>query len=254
VQLLVPLAAVLSYALTLVALAIWPPLTALVLLVTWPFDRNRVVAGRFLRLCSSIILRSFPFWRMRVEGRWPGAGGPYVVVANHQSFLDVFLISGIIPHEMKWVAKKELFKIPWVGWQFFLAGDIPHDRGDLTSAVEVMNRARRYLDRGMSVMMFPEGTRSIDGKLLPFKAGAFKLAVDAGVPVLPIAVSGTAQGMPKGSPWVRPSELTLRILEPVPTAGLTDRDLRKLRDGVRSQIAGALGLPDEPVRRRARVS
>ncbi len=89
-------------------------------------------------------------------------------------------------------------------------------------------------------MIFPEGTRSPDGRLLPFKAGAFKLAVDAGVPVLPIAISGTAQGMPKGSPWVRPARLTARILEPVPTKGLGDRDLRKLRDGVRDDIARAL--------------
>jgi len=248
VRILIPVVAALSYLATLLAIAVWPPVVALVLLVTRPFDRNRAVAGRLLRLCGAFISRSFPFWRIRIEGRWPPGRGAYVVVANHQSFLDIFLISNI-PHEMKWVAKKDLFKIPWVGWAFFLVGDIPIDRGDPASAVKVIGKARRYLEHGMSVMMFPEGTRSRDGKLLPFKTGAFKLAIDAGVPVLPIAVSGTAQGMPKGSPWVRPSRLTVRILEPVPTAGLGDRDLRTLRDGVRDSIARALEDRDEPIER-----
>ena len=247
-HILIPVVAALSYLATLLAIAVWPPVVALVLLVTRPFARTRAVAGRLLRLCGAFISRSFPFWRISMEGRWPPGRGAYVVVANHQSFLDIFLISNI-PHEMKWVAKKDLFKIPWVGWAFFLVGDIPIDRGDPASAVKVIGKARRYLEHGMSVMMFPEGTRSRDGKLLPFKTGAFKLAIDAGVPVLPIAVSGTAQGMPKGSPWVRPSRLTVRILEPVPTAGLGDRDLRTLRDGVRDSIARALEDRDEPIER-----
>jgi len=242
VRILVPAFAVLAYALSLVAIALFPPLVALALLVTWPFDRNRAVAGRLLRLCGAFISRSFPFWRIRIDGRWPRGKGAYVVVANHQSFLDIFLLSNL-PHEMKWVAKRSLFKIPWVGWAFWLVGDIAVDRGDAASALEVMAKARRYLERGMSVMLFPEGTRSRDGKLLPFKAGAFKLAIEAGVPVLPIAVSGTAQGMPKGTPWVRPSRLTVRILDPVPTKGLGDRDLRKLRDDVQAMIAAALPAP-----------
>jgi 1-acyl-sn-glycerol-3-phosphate acyltransferase len=240
VRLLVPAVAAVSYALTLIAIAVWPPVVALVLLVTWPFDRNRTAAGRLLRLCGAFVSRSFPFWRIRIEGQWPAGRTAHVVVANHQSFLDIFLLSNL-PREMKWVAKRELFKIPWVGWAFFLVGDIAIDRGEAASAVKVMGKARRYLENGMNVMIFPEGTRSKDGKLLPFKAGAFKLAIDAGVPVLPIVVSGSAQGMPKGSPWVRPAKLVVRILEPVPTTGLTDRDLRALRDGVRGRIERALG-------------
>jgi 1-acyl-sn-glycerol-3-phosphate acyltransferase len=242
VRVLVPVVALLAYALSLLAIAIWPPVVALALLVTWPFDRNRTVPGRLLRLCGAFVSRSFPFWRIRIEGGWPPGKGAYVVVANHQSFLDIFLLSNL-PREMKWVAKKSLFKIPWIGWAFWLVGDIAVERGDAASALEVMAKARRYLENGMSVMLFPEGTRSRDGKMLPFKAGAFKLAIEAGVPVLPIAVSGTAQGMPKGTPWVRPSRLTVRILEPVPTKGLGDRDLRKLRDDVQGRIAAALAAP-----------
>ncbi len=241
----VPVVAALAYAASLLAIAIWPPLVAIALAVTWPFDRNRVVAGRLLRLCGAFVSRSFPLWRIRIEGRWPPGRGAYVVVANHQSFLDIFLLSNI-PHEMKWVAKRELFKIPWVGWSFYLSGDIPIDRGDVASGSRVLARARLYLQRGMSVMIFPEGTRSKDGRLLPFKLGAFKLAVEAGVPVLPIAVSGTAQGMPKGSPWVRPARLTARILAPVPTVGLGDRDVQRIRDDVRERIARALAEEEAP--------
>jgi 1-acyl-sn-glycerol-3-phosphate acyltransferase len=246
VKILVPIVAVLAYAASLAAIAIWPPLVALTLAVTWPFDRNRTAPGRLLRLCAAFVSRSFPFWRIRIDGSWPQAKGPYVVVSNHQSFLDIFLISNL-PHEMKWIAKRELFRIPWIGWCFTMVGDIALERGDAASAQQVMDKARHYLDHGMHVMIFPEGTRSRDGKLLPFKAGAFKLAVDAGVPILPLAVSGSAQGMPKGGPWVRPTKLVLRILEPVSTEaarGAKGREQVKaiaaLRDTVRARIEKAL--------------
>lgn len=235
VRVLVPVVAVLSYAVAVVALVIGPLAVAIVFVITWPLDRDRTVAGSLLRMCGAFISRLYPFWRIRIEGRWPAGRGAYVVVANHQSTLDILLISNI-PHEMKWVAKKELFKIPWVGWSFSLVGDIPIERGDSSSAVNVLEKAERYLERGVSVMLFPEGTRSRDGKLLPFKNGAFRLAIKAGVPVLPIALSGSAQGMPKGSPWVRPAKLRVRILDPVSTAGLEAHDVERLREQVRSQI------------------
>jgi 1-acyl-sn-glycerol-3-phosphate acyltransferase len=164
------------------------------------------------------------------------------VVANHQSMLDILLISRV-PREMKWVAKESLFRIPWMGWMFVLSGDIPVRRGDADSASSALRKAKEYLARGMSVMLFPEGTRSRDGALGTFKSGAFRLAIDAGVPVLPIVVEGTAAGYPKGSPWVRPCRGTARILEPVPSAGLALEDATKLRDAVRERIAGALNAP-----------
>ncbi len=242
---LVPVVAALSYVVGLATVAVAPVTVALALALTWPFDRNRAVAGRFLRLHAVLISRCFPFWRFRFEGRWPPGKQAYVVVSNHQSFLDIFLISNV-PREMKWVAKKELFQIPWVGLAFKLSGDIALDRGEAASAAVMFGKARGYLGRGMSVMIFPEGTRSRDGKLLPFKAGAFKLALEAGVPILPMVVSGSAQGMPKGSPWVRPARMLVRILEPVPTQGLTPDDLAALRDDVRGRIARALGQEPEP--------
>jgi len=239
-RVLVPVAAALGYAVSIVGLVILSPLSLIAFVVAWPFDRNRVLAGRLARCIPLVFSRSFPFWRMRFEGRWPPGRGAYVVVANHQSFLDIFVLCNI-PHEMKWIAKQELFRIPLFGWAMAAAGDISLERGDAASGARVLEKARRYLANGMSVMVFPEGTRSTDGNLLPFKPSAFKLAIEMGVPVLPIAVKGTAQGLPKGGLRVRPARIEVRILEPVPTVGLTRRNVRALRDDVQSRIAHALG-------------
>lgn len=243
--LLPPLAA-LAYLLMAVAVLVALPAEALVLAVTWPFDPTRRVAGRFLRLWGASLGYAFPLWRVRIDGAIPPGRHPFVAVANHQSFLDVFMLSRL-PWEMKWVAKESLFKIPWVGWLFRLSGDIPIRRGHHGSGQAVLAAARRYLDRGMSVMFFPEGTRSRDGRLQAFKSGAFWLAIEAEVPVLPIAVSGTAEGMPKGSPWVRPARPRARVLPPVPTAGLSLEDADRLCDEVRERIAAAVAdLAREP--------
>lgn len=233
----VPIAAI-GYPVALLVLLLALPIQAVLLALTFPFDRNRVVAGRYLRIVGTVLAKTFPPWRLRVEGRFPGKG-PYVVVANHQSMLDILLLSHV-PREMKWVAKEELFRVPWVGWMLRMTGDIPVRRGDPESGGEALARARQYLENGMSVMIFPEGTRSAKGTLLPFKSGAFRLAIEAGVPVLPIAVHGTAHGMPKGGPWVRPCRATARLLEPVPVTGYSPDEATKLRDAVRARIAAAL--------------
>jgi 1-acyl-sn-glycerol-3-phosphate acyltransferase len=237
----VPVAAI-GYVLVALIFLVGLPLQALILVLTLPFDRNRAVAGRFLRLVGVAVAKTFPPWRLKVEGRFPDRRA-YVVVANHQSMLDILLLSHI-PREMKWIAKESLFKLPWVGWMLRMSGDIAVRRGDAESGGEALGRARAYLGRGMSVMIFPEGTRSAKGTLLPFKSGAFRLAIEAGVPILPIAVSGTAHGMPKNSPWVRPCRATARILEPVSVDGLGTGDAQKLRDLVRDRIAAA--LPELP--------
>jgi 1-acyl-sn-glycerol-3-phosphate acyltransferase len=236
---LVPPLAALGYLVMAVVMLVTLPALALLLLVTWPFDPTRCVAGRFLRFCGASLAYAFPLWRVRVDGAIPPDRHPFVAVSNHQSFLDVFMLARL-PWEMKWVAKESLFKVPWLGWMFRLSGDIPVRRGDHESGQAVLAAARRYLDRGMSVMFFPEGTRSRDGRLQAFKSGAFRLAIEAGVPVLPIAVSGTAEGMPKGSPWVRPARPRARVLPLVPTSGLSPNDADRLREEVRNRIAAAV--------------
>ncbi len=230
------LLAIIGYPVAMALIVVALPVQAILLLLSAPFDRNRAVPGRFLRFVGVAISKTFPPWRLGVEGAWP-EGGPFVVVANHQSILDILLLSRM-PREMKWVAKEELFRIPWIGTMLRMSGDIAIRRGDAESGGEALSRARTYLARGMSVMIFPEGTRSRTGALLPFKSGAFRLALDAGVRVLPVAVHGTARGMPKGGPWVNPCRARARILAPVavePYAG----DAVRLRDDVRARIQAA---------------
>ncbi|MBA3889435.1 MAG: 1-acyl-sn-glycerol-3-phosphate acyltransferase, partial [Gemmatimonadaceae bacterium] len=165
-------------------------------------------------------------------------GRPYVVVANHESFVDILLISHL-PMEMKWLSKAEFFKIPLVGWMMKLATDIPVRRGERESAIEALRQCRIRLDRKVSVMIFPEGTRSRGGELLPFKDGAFRLAIEAGVPVLPIVVAGTRHAMAKGSFRFQHARAAVRVLEPVETTGMTLEDVPRLREQVRSLIDGA---------------
>jgi 1-acyl-sn-glycerol-3-phosphate acyltransferase len=246
------LIAIIGYPIAIALIAVGLPIQALLLVVTWPFDRNRVVAGRFLRLVGGGISHCFPPWRLDIQGRWP-EGGPFVVVANHQSILDILMLARL-PREMKWVAKESLFKVPVAGWMLRMAGDIAIRRGDAESGGEALARAKAYLARGMSVMIFPEGTRSAKGTLLPFKSGAFRLAIDAGVPVLPIAVHGTAHGMPKGGPWVRPCQAFARILAPVPTAGRSLEDAGKLKEEVRRVIAAELPMELEAARAAQRAA
>jgi 1-acyl-sn-glycerol-3-phosphate acyltransferase len=205
-------------------------------LLSWPFDRRRVVAGRWFRLIAVICTKLTPFWRFEVHGPLP-ARFPRrtVVVSNHESNADPFLISHL-PWEMKWLGKASLFKIPAVGWSMWLAGDIPVTRGDGDSARGAMARCVRWLEKGMPVMIFPEGTRSKTDELLPFKDGAFRLAIETGSDVLPLAVSGTRRALPKHS-WRFASSLALvKVGTPISTQGMTLADVERLKAMAREQI------------------
>jgi 1-acyl-sn-glycerol-3-phosphate acyltransferase len=229
--------AAVSYVVSVLVIVGAFPFMLLVVAVTVPFDRTRRIPGRFLRLVGSTPTYVFPFWHVRIEGSQPRSGA-YVCTSNHQSFLDIFAMSRQ-RREMKWIAKEEVFRIPFFGLYFRLSGDIPVLRGDRESGGAALQKARWYLDRGMPVMIFPEGTRSRDGKMGPFKPGAFRLAIEAQVPILPVAVSGSAYGMPKGSPWIRPTLVLIRVLDPVETRGMTGADVVKLMQTVRGRIAAA---------------
>jgi 1-acyl-sn-glycerol-3-phosphate acyltransferase len=208
----------------------------ILLLVTGPFDRGRYIVGYVFRRIGPAMATLNPLWRFRYSGTMPqNPRHPYVVVSNHESFADILLISHL-PWEMKWLSKAELFRIPIMGWMMWLAGDIPVKRGFGPSAVEAMERCRKALRQRVSVMIFPEGTRSKTAELLPFKDGAFRLAVEAGVPILPLALSGTATALPKHGWRFGRSAAHLRVLEPVDTAGLTLADVPALKARIRDLI------------------
>ena len=209
---------------------------AAVWIVTAPFDRGRYHAGRAFRQLAVTVVALNPLWHFETEGEAPeNPRLPYVAVSNHESYADIFLISHF-PWEMKWLSKDTMFRIPVMGWMMRMANDIPIVRGKRESVVSAMKGCRDRLGKRVSVMIFPEGTRSPDGDLLPFKDGAFKLAIEAGAPILPIAVAGTRDCMAKGSFAFRRARAKARVLPPIPTTGLTNQDVAGLRDRTRMLI------------------
>ncbi len=204
-------------------------------------DPTQRMPGRWMRRLGWVSSALTPLWNFRTEGAPPTDidHKAYVVVANHESAADPFLLCWL-PWDMRWVAKEELFKLPLLGWTFKWSGDIPLRRGDGDSVKTMLQACRDAIDGGISVMMFPEGTRSKTGQLLPFRDGAFRLAIEAQVPVLPLAILGTRDCLQKHSKWLGHATATVRVLEPIPTAGMTLDDLPRLRDQARATIQAAV--------------
>jgi len=204
-------------------------------------DPTQRLPGRWMRRFGRTTSRLSPVWKFSVDGTPPAdiLTRGYVVVSNHESTADPFLLSHL-PWDMRWVAKQELFRLPLIGWLMRFSGDVPLRRGERDSVATMMAECRRTLESGCPVMMFPEGTRSPDGALLPFKDGAFQLAIDAQAPVLPVVVAGTRNCRPKGSLWFGRARAHARVLEPIPTAGLGPGDVAALRDRARDAITAAL--------------
>lgn len=205
-------------------------------LATAPFDKTRKRPGRFARDLAVLFAKVNPLWDFRVHGELPDyQPGKTVVIANHVSNSDAFLISHL-PWEMKWLGKSSLFKIPVVGWLMWLAGDVPVKRGAKGSVLEAMELCKERLEQGMPVMIFPEGTRSATGELLPFKDGAFRLAIETGADLLPIAVAGTRDALPKHSWRFGYARGLVTVGEPIPTEGLSLDDLPAVKEQARAQI------------------
>lgn len=227
-----------------VLVILWTPLIAVYRLATFRSDPDRYRVGHLFHKIAVVAGRVNPFWSFRVvdEVR-PDPRRPYVFVANHQSNADPFLVAKV-PWEMKWLSKKSIFDIPLLGWMMRVAGDVELERGDKESARRAMGEMRERLGRKLSVVIFPEGTRSRDGSVGTFREGAFRLAIESGVDVVPLAVAGTANSLPKGSLVFREkTTATVTVLPPVSTKGLTLEDASSLAERVRNQIARAIGAP-----------
>ncbi len=154
---------------------------------------------------------------------------PQIVVSNHQSWFDVFALAAHLPVRYRFVAKKELGGIPVFGKAWRSCGHVSVDRGNREAAIESLDQAWREVhEEKLTMVLFPEGTRSVDGRLQSFKKGAFVLAVQGQVPLVPVAVVGSRAIMPKGGMKVRSGPITLRIGAPIPTEGTTIRDRNRL--------------------------
>ncbi len=223
-----------------VIVIVWTPLVFFYRLATARSDPDRYRLGRFFRKSAVLAGDINPFWKFRiVDTVHPDPRTPYVFVANHRSSADAFLIVRL-PWEMKLLSKRSIMRIPLVGWQMRTAGDVPIVRGNKESAKQAMADLRRWLDRRVSVFFFPEGTRSADGTLGQFREGAFRLAIEAGVDVVPLAITGTEAGLPKHSLVFAPTTATLTVLPPVSTKGLSAADAPSLAAKVRELISASL--------------
>lgn len=222
-----------------VLVILWTPLVGLTRLVTMPFDKGAYAAGYLFR--KVVMPNSWlnPLWKFTTSGELPDdMRRPYVVVANHESFVDMLLLSHL-PTEMKYLSKVEIMKIPVLGQLMRLSRDIPLVRGNAKSGIAALNIARERLDKKTSVLIFPEGSRSKTGELREFSAGAFKIAIEGGYPILPLAIHGTRDCLQKHS-WIQGrARAEVRVLDPIPTEGLTKSDLGELRDRTRSLIIEA---------------
>jgi 1-acyl-sn-glycerol-3-phosphate acyltransferase len=169
---------------------------------------------------------------------------PAVIVSNHESWYDVFALAGLLPVDYRFVGKKELSKIPFFGPAWIACGHIPIDRTNRKAAIESLRTAGEKIRRERAVVvMFPEGTRSSDGELLPFKKGAFVLALEMGVPVIPVGISGSRSLMPKGSFLVRPGTMHVHIGAPIEVDGMTVADRDQLMDRARERVRQLRAVP-----------
>lgn len=212
-------------------------------LVTFPFDRRRVVVHQFGCFWASFYTWINPLWTTVVVGReklpWKA---PAILVANHLSLLDILVLYRLF-RPFKWVAKAEVFRAPLIGWHMKLCGYVALRRGDRDSIRQMMADCRAHIDEGSPMLIFPEGTRSEDGRLQAFKDGAFRLACEKGCLVYPIAISGTFDALPKTG-WVLRERMRARVevLDPLDPKAFGS-DLSALREAARSAIAAALPTP-----------
>jgi 1-acyl-sn-glycerol-3-phosphate acyltransferase len=212
-----------------------------IFVVTAPFDRRGVVLHRFTCFWASMYTWLHPSWFLSIEGReHVEPGRAYVIVANHQSTLDILVLFRLFVH-FKWVAKAESFLVPFIGWNMWLNRYVRLRRGDRRSVVSMMKRAERVLREGSSILIFPEGTRSRDGALQPFKQGAFSLAKRAGVSILPIVIEGTGNALPRrGFVFAGRHSFRMRVLPPIPYDSFATASVADLTTRVRALYADEL--------------
>jgi 1-acyl-sn-glycerol-3-phosphate acyltransferase len=222
--------------------AILFPVTFVVWLLVLPFDSNRAVTHWILVRQSYLLVKLIPLWKVSIEGREKAVkGATYVIISNHKSIIDI-LVANSLRYRYKWISKIENTKVPVLGWYLRMADYITVDRGDDESKAEMLLRSYECLKKGISIMIFPEGTRIPGNGLGFFKRGAFALAIDAGVPVLPVIIEGTGDILPKHGLIFRSGyNLKIRVLDPVMPEAFGTTIPEELALKMRSLIESELG-------------
>ncbi|HSQ20657.1 MAG TPA: lysophospholipid acyltransferase family protein [Blastocatellia bacterium] len=209
---------------------------ATISLLLWPFDRTGAMQHWCARWWCRLVAWSI-FARIRVSGTENvKADQNYVYMANHSSLIDTPALFAYLPHQFRIMAKKELFYVPFMGWHLWSAGNFPIDRSDPRKTVKSLRRVIDGVRAGKSLAVFPEGTRTLDGRLQEFKQGAFKIAVRAGVPIVPVSIRGTFKLLPKTTLAPRPGRVDVIIGKPIDTRGYSDKNLGELIARTRAAI------------------
>jgi 1-acyl-sn-glycerol-3-phosphate acyltransferase len=219
----------------LLTLVIGVPAILVALLLPGKADK-----GRWFRIVSHVYCRiALPLFGIRVDGRGlenVDRSKPYVFMSNHVSHADAPALAVTILHPLHWVFKKELGAIPVFGWFLRSCGQVMVDRSSPEKARETLAEAQSGLSGNNSILIYPEGTRSRDGGLQPFKKGGFRIALSTGLPIAPVRVSGSREVVAAGSLRVRPGTITVEILPPVETAGVNVADIPALMERVRAAM------------------
>ena len=232
---------ILYYLVCLVAATVLFVASFIALVVCYPFDKKRVVVHTLSKWITDVIFGLPIFMKREVIGLENiDPRKAYVMVLNHNSMVDIISIYNL-PLIFKWVSKKEVYRIPIVGQLLFAHGDIVINRASTKEAMNLVHtRGLEWLKKGASVSIFPEGTRSKDGEIHNFKAGAFVLAKDAGVPILPIVLDGTDTMVHKGWLMNWRNKITIRILPPVSAEDVVNRDIKDVMTEVRDNMVATL--------------
>jgi 1-acyl-sn-glycerol-3-phosphate acyltransferase len=231
----------LFWAFMLLTSALLYPVALIVRVVTLPFDSRLAALHTFSCFWASLYTWCNPLWSVAIDGRERiDRNAAYVIVCNHQSLADILVLFRLFVH-FKWVSKAENFRIPFVGWNMTLNRYIRIERGSVKGNLGMIRGAESALAGGSSVMIFPEGTRSTDGRLGEFKAGAFDIALRTGHTVLPVALTGTAAALPKKGFVLRGKHaIRILVLEPIAPPWAPGMDARKLGDLARERIREAI--------------
>jgi 1-acyl-sn-glycerol-3-phosphate acyltransferase len=214
-------------------------INALICLATAPFDSNRKLVHLFSSGWGHHYIAMCPAWPCQFEGKENIEDGKtYVLISNHQSLADIIVLYGLFKH-FKWVSKEEIFDVPVVGWNMYLNQYVKIKRGNLKSIKEMLQTCKDWINKGSSVMMFPEGTRSPDGQIHPFRDGAFRIACETGVPLIPIVTDGTHSILQKGSKLLHRGDIRVKVLPPIDPKDF-DNSSAKMRDAVHALMVKTL--------------
>lgn len=218
---------------------IYIPFYVLVWAVTVPFDKKRrLLCGIVSQIYGNSLIYSSPWWKVKINGLENiDKNKTYVLMINHQSMYDIPFVSGL-PINMRWISKKAVFKAPIIGLVLFLRGDITIVRGALADSKKMLKDCRKQLKNGVSISIFPEGTRSKSGRVMPFKEGGFVVAKMSTADILPIVVEGTRDALRplKGKGLRFPNTFTMDILKPIPNEEFRDMQVKELKQHVHEII------------------